>query len=143
VLAVNSPVDGSNIPEEVPLSPEVDPEGGAVLAGGAELSEVEPLVLAAAIAVSVVPASIEEEVSVELASVGVSPEPVSVEVSPEPASVELPAELVAVAISVGLVVVELTKELVGSEDVELVKLVQLLIDVALERSVPFRLDIRA
>lgn len=38
VSAVNSPVDGSNIPEEVPSSPEDDPEGGAVLAGGAALS---------------------------------------------------------------------------------------------------------
>jgi hypothetical protein len=41
------------------------------------------------------------------------------------------------------VVVELSEELVVSEDVELVRLVQVLIDVALKRSVAFRLDIRA
>lgn len=90
VSAVNSPVDGSNVPEE-------------------------SLVRVAVVFVSV------EEVSVEL---------VSVEVSPEPVSVESPAELVAVAVE--LVVVELSEELVVSEDVELVRLVRLLIDVALE-----------
>jgi len=56
-------------------------------------------------------------------------------------SVELPAELVAVAISVD---VELSEELVVSEDVELVRLVQLSIDVdvTFERSVSFRLAMR-
>ena len=34
VSAVNSPVDGSNIPEEEPSPPGDDPEGGAALAGG-------------------------------------------------------------------------------------------------------------
>jgi hypothetical protein len=43
VSAVNSPVDGSNIPEEESSPPEDDPEGGAVLAAGAKLSEVELL----------------------------------------------------------------------------------------------------
>jgi hypothetical protein len=79
VSAVNPPVDGSNIPEE-PSSPEGDPEGGVGLAGGAELSEVESLVLVAVVAVSVVFVSVEE-VSVELVSVEDSPaEPVSVEI---------------------------------------------------------------
>jgi len=56
-------------------------------------------------------------------------------------SVELPAELVAVAISVD---VELSEELVVSEDVESVRLVQLSIDVdvTFERSVSFRLAMR-
>jgi hypothetical protein len=117
VSAVNSPVDGSVIPEEE-LSPlEDDP----VLTGGAELSEFESLVLVVVVAESV--------------------ELVSVEVSSEPVSVELSAGPVAVAESVELVVVELSEELVVSEDVEL-GLVQLLIDVALERSVSFRLEIR-
>ncbi len=122
VSAVNSSVDGSNIPEEERSPLEDDPEGGTVLAGGAELSEVESLVLVAVVAVSV--------------------ELVSTEVFPEPVSVELPTELVAVAVSVELVVVELSEELIMSEDVELVRLVQLWIDVVLERSVVFRLDIR-
>lgn len=128
VSAVNSSVDGSNIPEEEPSPPEDNPEGGAVLAGGAELSEVESLVLVAVVGVSVVFVCVEEvsvepvsvEVSVELVSVEV--ELVSMEVSPEPVSVELPAGLVAVAVSVELVVLELFKELVLSEDVELVRL---------------------
>ena len=52
---LNSPVlDGSNIPEEEPSPPEDDPEGGAVLTGGAELSKVESLVFMAVVAVSVV-----------------------------------------------------------------------------------------
>lgn len=68
VSAVNSPVDGSNIPEEGPSSPEDDPEGGALLGGGAELSEVESLVLVAVVAVSVGFVSVED-VSVELVSV--------------------------------------------------------------------------
>jgi hypothetical protein len=127
VSAVNSPVDGSIIPEEE-LSPlEDDP----VLAGGAELSEFESLVLVVVVAESVAFVSVEEG-SVEL---------VSVEVSSEPVSVELSAGPVAVAESVELVVVELSEELVVLEDVEL-GLVQLLIDVALERSVSFRLEIR-
>jgi hypothetical protein len=46
VSDMNSPVDGSSIPEE-PSPPEDDPEGEAVLAGGAELSEVALLVLVA------------------------------------------------------------------------------------------------
>lgn len=121
VLAVNSPVDGSNVPEE-PSPAADDPEGGAVLARGAELSEVE-LVLATVVAVLVEFVSVEEE-SVEL---------MSVELFPEPMPVELSAEGV---------VVELSDELVGSEDVELVWLVQLLADATLERSVPFMLDRR-
>lgn len=104
-----------------------------MVAGGAELSEVESLVLVAVVAVSVESVSVGE-VSVEL---------VSVEASPEPVSVELPAELVSVAVPVELMVVGLSEEPVVSEDVELVRLVQLSLDVALERSVPFRLDIRA
>ena len=86
----------------------------------------------AVVAVSVVFVSVDE-VSVELVSV----------VSPEPLSAELPAELVAVALFVELVVVELSEELIVSEGVELVRSVQLLIDVALKTSVPFRPDIRA
>jgi hypothetical protein len=48
-------------------------------------------------------------------------ERVSVKASPEPVSVELLAELVRF---VGLVIVEFSEELVASEDVELVRLVQ-------------------
>lgn len=69
--AVNSPIDRSNIPEGEPSPPEDDPEGGAVLAGGAELSEVESLVLVTVAAVSVAFVSVEE-VFVELAFVEVS-----------------------------------------------------------------------
>jgi hypothetical protein len=106
---------GSGVPEE-PSPPEDESEGGAVLAGGG--------------AVSV------ELVSVEVLSV----EPVSVEVSAELVSVEVSAELVAVAVAVELrVVVELSEDPVVSVDVELVRLVQLEIEVTLERSVPFRL----
>ena len=53
VSAVNSPVDGSNLPEEGSSYSEDDPEGGAVLGGGVELSEVESLVLVAVVAASV------------------------------------------------------------------------------------------
>jgi hypothetical protein len=81
--------------------------GGAeelVSVGGAELSEVESLVLVAV------------EVSVGLVAVAVS---VGLE------SVEVSVELAAVAVSVVLVSVELSEELVGSVDVELVRFVQL------------------
>jgi hypothetical protein len=50
VSVVNSPADGSNTPEEEPSLPEDDPESGAVLAGGAELSKVESLVLVGGVA---------------------------------------------------------------------------------------------
>lgn len=65
----------------------------------------------------------------------------SVEISLEPVSVGLPAELVGIAVSVVPVVVGLSEE---PEDVESVRSVQLLIDIAfaLERSVTFRLNIR-
>jgi hypothetical protein len=129
VSAVNSPVDGSNIPEEEPSPPEDDPEGGTVLVGGAELSEVaSPVPVAVVVSVAFVSV---EEVFVEL---------ISVEVSSEALSVELPAELVAVAVSVELVVRTGRTTSIGRHRVGQVG--SILIDVALERSVSFRLDIR-